>query len=63
MTELVLDKDAQDLLFRSARTANTFTPEPVTDEQVQAIYDLVQYGPTSMNAQPLRIHLLRSAQA
>jgi nitroreductase len=63
MTELVLDKDAQDLLFRSARTANTFAAEEVTDEQVQAIYDLVQYGPTSMNAQPLRVHLLRSAEA
>ena len=61
--ELVLDKDAQDLLFRAARTANRFTAEPVTDEQVQAIYDLVQYGPTAMNAQPLRVVLLRSDDA
>ena len=28
---LVLDPAAQDLLFREARTANTFTDEPVTD--------------------------------
>ncbi|MDX5564988.1 malonic semialdehyde reductase [Streptomyces sp. ID05-04B] len=60
---LVLDPAAQDLLFREARTANTFTDEPVTDEQVQAIYDLVKYGPTSMNGSPLRITLIRSAEA
>ncbi|MEU9974635.1 malonic semialdehyde reductase [Streptomyces sp. NPDC051014] len=60
---LVLDAAAQDLLFREARTANTFTDEPVTDEQVQAIYDLVKYGPTSMNQSPLRVVLVRSPEA
>jgi len=60
---LVLDPAAQDLLFREARTANTFTDEPVTDEQVQAIYDLVKYGPTSMNQSPLRVTLVRSPEA
>src|SRR3954453_9882530 len=59
---LVLDAAAQDLLFREARTANTFTDEPVTDEQVQAIYDLVKYAPTAFNQQPLRIVLVRSAE-
>src|SRR3954470_8988490 len=29
---LFLAPEAQDLLFREARTANTFTDEPVTDE-------------------------------
>src|SRR5690349_25130659 len=60
---LVLDPAAQDLLFREARTANTFTDEPVTDEQVQAIYDLVKYGPTAFNQTPLRVVLVRSAEA
>ncbi|MFI6930303.1 malonic semialdehyde reductase [Streptomyces sp. NPDC050287] len=60
---LVLDPAAQDLLFREARTANTFTDEPVTDEQLQAIYDLVKYGPTAFNQSPLRITLVRSAEA
>ncbi len=60
---LVLDPAAQDLLFREARTANTFTDEPVTDEQIQAIYDLVKYAPTSMNMSPLRIVLVRSDEA
>ncbi len=57
---LVLDDQAQDLLFREARTANTFSDEPVSDEQVKAIYDLVKWGPTSMNQQPLRVVLVRS---
>ncbi|MFF0427444.1 MULTISPECIES: malonic semialdehyde reductase [unclassified Streptomyces] len=60
---LALDAVAQDLLFREARTANTFTDEPVTDEQMQAIYDLVKYGPTAFNQTPLRITLVRSPEA
>ncbi|MFF3953281.1 malonic semialdehyde reductase [Streptomyces sp. NPDC001890] len=60
---LALDAAAQDLLFREARTANTFTDEPVTDEQVQAIYDLVKYGPTAFNQSPLRVVLVRSDDA
>ncbi|GAB3956883.1 malonic semialdehyde reductase [Micromonospora vulcania] len=60
---LVLDRAAQDLLFRAARTANTFTDEPVTDAQVAAIHDLIRYGPTAYNGQPLRVLLLRSAAA
>ncbi len=66
MTELhevlELDKDSQDLLFRSARTANTFSDEPVSDEQIAAIYDLVKYAPTSMNIQPLRVLLVRTPE-
>lgn len=60
---MALDSDAQDLLFREARTANSFTDEPVTDEQVRAIYDLVKWAPTSFNQQPLRVVLVRSPQA
>ncbi|MEH1031477.1 malonic semialdehyde reductase [Micromonospora profundi] len=60
---LALDRAAQDLLFRAARTANTFTDEPVTDAQVAAIHDLIRYGPTAYNGQPLRILLLRSPES
>nr|WSZ98160.1 malonic semialdehyde reductase [Streptomyces sp. NBC_00857] len=60
---LALDPAAQDLLFREARTANTFTDEPVTEEQVQTIYDLVKFGPTAFNQSPLRVVLVRSAEA
>ena len=60
---LALDGAAQDLLFREARTANTFTDEPVSDEQLRAIYELVKFAPTSMNQQPLRMVVVRSPQA
>ena len=60
MTDILsLTPDAQALLFTEARTANTFTDEPVTDEQIEAVYDLVKYGPTALNAQPLRLLLVR----
>ncbi|MFF7177330.1 malonic semialdehyde reductase [Streptomyces sp. NPDC008121] len=63
MSELALHPVAQDLLFREARTANTFTDEPVTDEQLRAVYDLVKYAPTAYNQAPLRIVLVRSDEA
>ncbi|HLS40337.1 MAG TPA: malonic semialdehyde reductase, partial [Ornithinicoccus sp.] len=60
---LALDEAAQDLLFREARTANAFRDEPVTDEQLRAIHDLVKWGPTAMNSQPLRVVVIRSDEA
>lgn len=57
---LHVPQDVQDLLFREARTANSFSSEPVSDEQLQAIYDLVKWAPTSMNTQPLRALVIRS---
>lgn len=60
---LVLDEAAQDLLFREARTANSFSDEPVSDDQLRAIHDLVKFGPTLMNTQPLRIVAVRSPEA
>jgi 3-hydroxypropanoate dehydrogenase len=60
---LALDPAAQDLLFRAGRTANTFSDEPVSDAQLEAIYDLMKFGPTALNAQTLRIVAVRSDEA
>ncbi len=60
---LAIDAATQDLLFREAHTAHAFTAEPVTDEQVRAVYDLVKYAPTAFNQQPLRVVLVRSPEA
>ena len=43
---LQLSPEAQDLLFRKARTANTFTDDPVSDEQVAATNSFRQLKPT-----------------
>lgn len=58
-----LDDAAQDLLFHSAHTANTFTDAPVTDEQIRAVYDLIKLAPTAFNQSPLRITLVQSKEA
>lgn len=60
---LVLDEDAQELLFTAARTANSFSDEPVSDEQLRAITDLARWPPTMANTNPLRILFLRTPEA
>ena len=60
---LALSDDAADLLFREARTANSFTDEQVTEEQLAAIYDLTKWGPTAFNSTPLRVVLVRTDEA
>jgi 3-hydroxypropanoate dehydrogenase len=59
----VLDDHALDVIFRAARTHNAWRDEPVADEQLRAIWDLLKWGPTSANCQPLRIVFVRSAEA
>jgi 3-hydroxypropanoate dehydrogenase len=60
---LALDEESQGLLFTNARTANTFSDDPIDDEQLAAIYDLVKWAPTSANMQPLRILFIRTPEA
>jgi len=50
-------------LFENARTQNGFTSEPVSDEQLRRIYDLMKWGPTSANSSPARIVFVRSPEA
>jgi len=57
-----LPPEAEKLLFTEARTANSFTDEPVSDEQVAKIYELTKFGPTAMNMQPLRVLLVHHDQ-
>jgi 3-hydroxypropanoate dehydrogenase len=62
-TRIRLDEQAQELLFRAARSSTEFTDEPVDDEQLRAIYDLFRFCPTSFNGQPLRILAVRGDEA
>lgn len=50
-------------IFTEGRTAYRFTDAAVRDEQLQAIYDLVKYTPTSQNCQPLRVVFVRTDRA
>ncbi|AGA90651.1 nitroreductase [Thioflavicoccus mobilis 8321] len=58
-----LDEQALDQLFRSARTYPSWQDRPVSDEQLQALYELLKWGPTSMNCMPARFVFLRTAEA
>ncbi len=61
--DLAIGPDVADLLFRDAHTANAFTDAPVSDAQLRAVYDLIKWGPTAMNTQPLRVALIQSGEA
>jgi 3-hydroxypropanoate dehydrogenase len=58
-----LSPDALDQLFRHARTHNGFNGEPVPDETLNALYELMKWGPTGANSCPARIVFVRSAEA
>ena len=58
-----LNADALDQLFRTARTYNGYLDRPVTQAQMDAIWDLMKYGPTSANALPARLIWCASADA
>lgn len=58
-----LDDKCFDTLFRDARSHNGWTDKAVTDAQLQQIYDLMKWGPTSANCCPARIVFIRSDAA
>ncbi len=58
-----LDAAGLDLLFREARTHNKFTDQPVTDDELRALYEVLRLGPTSANCSPARFLFLRTREA
>jgi len=58
----MLDETALDVLFRAARTKWEWTDEPVTDDDLKALYELVKLGPTSANCTPARFVFIRTPE-
>jgi len=58
-----LDQTARAELFTDARTHNQWKAEPVSDETLRELYDLVKMGPTSANTSPARFVFVRTAEA
>jgi len=54
---------AMDTLFREARTYSAWQDQPVTDQTLRDLYDLLKWAPTSANAAPARFAFLRSTEA
>jgi 3-hydroxypropanoate dehydrogenase len=58
-----LDAAGLDLILREARTHNGWTSEPVSDETLRQLFDVMKMGPTSANCSPARIVFVRSDAA
>jgi 3-hydroxypropanoate dehydrogenase len=62
MTTLTLEKlddEARALVFTGARTSNTFSDTPVSDDELRDIWNLTKWTPTMANTQPLRVLFVR----
>ncbi|MBA3898515.1 MAG: malonic semialdehyde reductase [Sphingomonadaceae bacterium] len=58
-----LDDAALDQLFRKARSYNGYLAGPVTRADMDAIWELMKFGPTSANMLPARLLWCESADA
>lgn len=54
---------ALDQLFRTARTYNGYRDTPVSPAQLEQIWELMKFGPTSANMLPARLVWCTSVQA
>lgn len=59
----ILNDQALDTLFREARTYNDWKDQEVSDVLLQAVYDLLKWGPTSANCSPMRVLFIKSQDA
>jgi len=50
-----VNDQALDQLFRTARTYNHYTDEPVGEAELRAVWELMRWGPTSVNQLPARM--------
>jgi 3-hydroxypropanoate dehydrogenase len=50
-----IDDAAIDQLFRTGRSYDNYLDTPVSSDQLEAIWEIMKYGPTSANCLPARI--------
>lgn len=62
MTTPVLDDDALDRLFRTARSRNGWVEETLPESTWRELYDLFKWGPTSANTSPGRFVFVTSPE-
>jgi len=58
-----LSEEALEQILTKARTHSAWLAEPVTDDLLVAVYNLMKWGPTSANSAPARIVFVRSPEA
>jgi 3-hydroxypropanoate dehydrogenase len=57
------DEKILDRILRDARSHGDFLDKPVSEDLLRAAHDLMKWGPTSANSQPMRILYLRSKES
>jgi 3-hydroxypropanoate dehydrogenase len=60
---VTLGDEALDQLFRAARSFSYWLDKPVSDQTLHQLYELMKWGPTSVNSSPARILFVRSPEA
>ncbi|MDE2624596.1 MAG: malonic semialdehyde reductase [Betaproteobacteria bacterium] len=60
MSHPPLDDAALDQLFRTARTAHGFLPQPLPPGTAERLFELTEWGPTAFNALPARFVFIQS---
>ena len=63
MSDKMVNDEGLDLIFREARTHNDWEPREVARPLLQAVYDLMKWGPTSANCSPARFVFVASPEA
>ena len=58
-----IDSAALHQLFLDARTHNGWRDQPVTDAELEHLFDLLKMGPTSANCSPARFLFVRTPEA
>jgi 3-hydroxypropanoate dehydrogenase len=59
---MTIDAAGLELLFKEARSHNAWSPEPVSDETLRELYDIMKFGPTSANSSPARFVFVRTKE-
>ena len=63
MSDKIVNDDGLDIIFREARSYNTWVDRDVSRPLMQAVFDLLKMAPTSANCSPARFIFLTSEEA
>jgi len=59
----MLSTDSKDILFSKARSHKAWLNQDINDNQIQQIYNLLKFAPTSGNCCPARFTFVRSEES
>lgn len=62
MSDRIVNDEALDIIFRDARTYNAWEKRDVAKTLMQAVYELMKWGPTSANSSPARFVFVASKE-